>query len=967
MPGPMSRGSSQLSSDLDSPLSRDLSFRAPAPPEGSPWAPGLALRGGVEGRGGGDVPCAFSDLLQQLEAEHTRQVGELRHEVSRLRRTADHAAFSGWAPGRGDSESAVSFGEREEEDEEAEVRALAVSPPVTLAPLGPQGGPTAAVAAWELDDDGEPPEPAEDFAPPEATDEDPEVKERRVSIEDVEEPASGPWLLKVVIVSASGLRRTDWGPGQSADPYCICSVPGKQSLRYRTPVIHATTSPAWRHECVIAGWSVGEPLEFLVNDHDRFSKDDHLGSATLPSDSFHPEGFDGELPLADGGPNATTAAIRISVQVTRQRPAFQMHSAWQKWNNPMVNAASLDSNHIESLTMGVDVIRSNTNRSLRRGSPCMLDPSSSLRLTWDVIGIVVLTIDLVWIPMQVFDPPEVLFVMVLQWWSVLFWTLDIILSFNTGAHSKEGHVVMSRLQVARLYARRWLLLDLLVVGMEWLVLTRLDEKSFVSGATSAARAGKVMRVVRLFRILRLMRLVKMRELIFALQGLIESEFTTVLVMVFINLMTILGLNHVLACMWFMVGSTSDDGWVAKGGLTDGDFLTNYLISMQWTMAQFTPGSSLVHPSTVAERFFSLGVLILGFVVATCFVSNITSTLSAVWSMKRNERTQSLLLKKFLRQNSISRSLASRVTRYIHCVRELRQRKVHPSHVQYLTFLSGPLHVELLCELRGPQICSHRFLKEYKAVSKYAFRELCTSALEQLSFARNDAVFVHSSEARFMYFISTGSTVYRQKLTDPANKYMPLPRVKLEAGQWCCEHALWMPWQHVGDMKALSDVDATRLNAAKFVEVTSVDPHVFHLARQHGERYVEEAEQVASFERSALSDLPWRIRIVGSEATMVGLDGAHHDASRVILDAAAREVQEAEDIQMEMIEFSDSDSDAGMRPSDKPSRKSSSKSRRLVPALSTTDLHHARSLLNFTQLLPTSLRGRLGSWSSSRTA
>merc|ERR1719197_1991657 len=103
-------------------------------------------------------------------------------------------------------------------------------------------------------------------------------------------------------------------------------------------------------------------------------------------------------------------------------------------------------------------------------------------------------------------------------------------------------------------------------------------------------------------------------------------------------------------------------------------------------------------------------------------------MGTVWAANRYKYTQGFLLKKFLTRAHISRDLASRVTRYVDCVVELRHKTVPVSKVEYLKLLSGPLNVELQSALFEPHVTMHPFFNHYLTHSKTAMRQMCSTAL-----------------------------------------------------------------------------------------------------------------------------------------------------------------------------------------------------------------------------------------------
>jgi len=107
--------------------------------------------------------------------------------------------------------------------------------------------------------------------------------------------------LKVRVTSARSLRASDftltrWG---TSDPYCVCEISGKAKTGFKTQVIEKSLDPHWDYEGVVSNYKSGMALKFSVYDKDFSLKDDLLGSVTLSASQFHPNGFQGELPLKD--------------------------------------------------------------------------------------------------------------------------------------------------------------------------------------------------------------------------------------------------------------------------------------------------------------------------------------------------------------------------------------------------------------------------------------------------------------------------------------------------------------------------------------------------------------------------------------------------------------------------------------------------------------------------------------------
>lgn len=116
----------------------------------------------------------------------------------------------------------------------------------------------------------------------------------------------------LVIKSANALRAADVN-GKS-DPYCVISIPGKPLSVCKTKVAKKTLSPTWNEEFELQDYLPGDPIDFVVMDHDPVGPGDFLGSANLNGDAFYPEGYDDELTLEDKG-TRLESTLHVSIDI----------------------------------------------------------------------------------------------------------------------------------------------------------------------------------------------------------------------------------------------------------------------------------------------------------------------------------------------------------------------------------------------------------------------------------------------------------------------------------------------------------------------------------------------------------------------------------------------------------------------------------------------------------------------------
>mmetsp|Transcript_46367 Transcript_46367/g.100829 ORF Transcript_46367/g.100829 Transcript_46367/m.100829 type:complete len:664 (-) Transcript_46367:80-2071(-) len=479
----------------------------------------------------------------------------------------------------------------------------------------------------------------------------------------------------------------------------------------------------------------------------------------------------------------------------------------------------------------------------------MILPASKKRMFWDMLGLFFLAFDFIWIPMQVFDPPDWKSSQILEMATLIYWTADIPTSFCTAFVSKLGTVVRQITLIASRYIKTWFFLDLLLVATEWaaIALIKGDESGEMNADSAGLlRIGKILRAARIVRSLRLLRMMKMRQILFALQEHIDSEWMSIAFSTTSNMLTLLAVNHYVACFWFWLGKSSkgDESWVDFYAVRERDFGAKYVVSLHWSLTQFTPASMQVLPRNVKENAFAVIIIVCGLLGFSTFVSSITAAITRLRGLTSSDMAKSFMLRRFLKENSISHDLAGRLTRYIHLAVELHRSKVYPEKVELLAYLSGPMHVELRKELFSPYLGRHMFFSHYSTQSNAAMSQLCFSAVSKQSLSKGDSVFSLGSTAQAMYFLVSGTLFYERPKGIRWNLKTTIagkdPRLKtVVRGSYFCEAVLWTPWFHRGTMGTLIESEVIQLDAAKFRDITQQHRDVFAYAKEYANRYLLE--------------------------------------------------------------------------------------------------------------------------------
>lgn len=470
-------------------------------------------------------------------------------------------------------------------------------------------------------------------------------------------------------------------------------------------------------------------------------------------------------------------------------------------------------------------------------------PTSASRAPWDITGVAFLMTDVVMIPMMVFNIPDVLWLRILDYSTLTYWTLDIVASFCVGYYDARGHLIMDPRKVAVRYFRSWFFPDVLILLASYMPhVEGAIENSQLEGAGSL-RVFKFTRVARILRTLRLMRLMKLKNVMHAFQDKISSESVDIIAGLARNVLILVLINHNVACMWFYLGDQSwyADSWVNTYKFSNEPFGVQYLVSLHWSLTQFTPAGMQVNPTNILERTFNVVMILLAMVSFSTFVSSITASMTRLRTLKGNEVAQHFLLRSYLNDNGISRGLSMRIVRYVNLAIEMHRKKIDRSRVELLKLLSGPLNIELQMELFRPHLVVHRTLQQYDTFGASAMCDVCFYAVHKSSLSKGDVLFDLGVEAQSMFFVASGALVYARprqanNVRDGARK-----TARVQKDMWSCEGVLWMPWFHRGSMLAMIESDVVALNSAAFRKVTLTHASVYVFARRCAEQFRKELQ------------------------------------------------------------------------------------------------------------------------------
>jgi len=553
-----------------------------------------------------------------------------------------------------------------------------------------------------------------------------------------------------------------------------------------------------------------------------------------------------------------------------ERQKYTVSPLWKKGSMHNVKAESVDIEDDPGIASPQLRINVKSAATVLRCPSLPLSPNSVPKLTWDMAGLILICWDVFYIPLSVLDLTPVPFTIFMDYFTLIFWTLDMLMSSVSGFYIR-GDLEMSMRKIWVHYLTTWFLVDLIVVVPDWIT-------TITSSGEDMAQNLKIFRAFRALRILRLLRLLKLQRIVNIAYDFISSEYAFIMIGMLRLVVFIIVLNHVIACCWFLTGKMSHDTGLERSWLTDTpngnmlgeDKLYWYTTSLHWSLTQFTPASMEVSARNVPERILSIAVLFFALITFSSFVGSITTSMTALRSMRADTKKQFWMLRRYLNSKKISYATRSRIIKFLEFQSAKRQAEVSQESIEILDMLSVPLQNLLQYELRKQYMEAHPFFAYLQEHMRPVMIRLCSRVLKFVPFAPEDVVFRSGEESTAMYVVQSGDVEYHAKTgSGRAPK-----RLEVGSNGWISEASLWTMWWHRGQCTARSASSIGLIKPDEFVEIAKVHTASWNFCRMYAALFVE---NLSRLEVDDQNDMPWKLEDLQgfvSEAIL----GEQHDHS-----------------------------------------------------------------------------------------
>ncbi|CAJ1349281.1 unnamed protein product, partial [Effrenium voratum] len=482
-----------------------------------------------------------------------------------------------------------------------------------------------------------------------------------------------------------------------------------------------------------------------------------------------------------------------------------------------------------------------------------MSPNAELPLAWDILGLLFIAYDVFAIPLQAFPLSEDGFIDAMGWITLCFWTADIAMSNMVGFFDGP-RLVMQQYRITLRYLKTWFVLDCVVVIPDWFTRLAQDDSSDL-----LASLGRILRSARAVRVIRLLRLLKLQKMMNKIYDFIDSEYLFIVMDILRLLLFIVVLNHVIACLWYMVGFIGYENrtynWLEYTGYTQviqGGVLWQYLTALHWSLTQFTPAGMDVYARNVPERIMSVIVLGFAVIIFSSVLASVSASMTALRNLQGDAKKQFWLLRRYLRRKKVSVTSRVRIIKFLEHVTMIQARTVRVPDVKLLKRLSEPLKELVDYEIHKGTVKFYPFLDYLSNVLHSVVVKLCATAVQQVQFALQDCIFRSGDLAASMYFICSGRAKYVWPGSDSLQE--------LWEGHSLAEACLWTHWSHRGVLVvAQQPTQLLLLSPTGFADVMRMSQCCYVLCRRFAFSFV--ALLNAGENMGGNSDLPWDSELI----------------------------------------------------------------------------------------------------------
>jgi len=482
----------------------------------------------------------------------------------------------------------------------------------------------------------------------------------------------------------------------------------------------------------------------------------------------------------------------------------------------------------------------------------MLDPHGVFRIIFDFLSLLATIYDMSVYPyLLAFDSDIDIFVASL-WFSTIFWTSDMIVEFFTGYY-ENGHVHLNFSMSAKRYIQSYFAADVLLVGLDWVSSVMIFVMEMPSSRNQLVT--KILRILKFGRIVRLLgtvRTVKIPTRLTRLESHLTSDTARLATKMLSLMMAFLLSAHIMACMWYAVGSHSSAtspfrwvdmhivDWEAFPAIDRSEFRFlhqstsyQYLTALHWAVGCLSLDAIEINPKNPEERILNIISLTLGLLVSCSLISALSAAM-VEFQTKRSWKVETMSkLRTYLQQNRIDRRLVVLVTAQV--AERLRiKEKLKEEDVPALDLLSSSLRADLHFDMVRPSVLSHSFFALCANIDMALVQRMSASSVRIQHLRPNDELFTPEAASKSAFYMMHGELRYTQEPETSAVQEVHVDFVR--PGSWIAEASLWTEWIHVGTAAATGQCEVLVFSSESMAQEMKRHRDIHYITTEYCRQY-----------------------------------------------------------------------------------------------------------------------------------
>ncbi|XP_078697615.1 potassium/sodium hyperpolarization-activated cyclic nucleotide-gated channel 2-like isoform X2 [Branchiostoma floridae x Branchiostoma belcheri] len=302
----------------------------------------------------------------------------------------------------------------------------------------------------------------------------------------------------------------------------------------------------------------------------------------------------------------------------------------------------------------------------------IIHPYSHFRFVWDFIMLLLLTANLVILPIIIsfFNAEMQTRWIIVNCLSDAFFLIDIVLNFRTGIVLQDmADVVLDPKQIRKRYFKSWFVVDLLSsIPLDFIFL--IINEGIQPDLYKLSRSLRILKLAKILSLLKLLRLSRLVRYVRQWEEMLTFKifnFASAVIRIFNLICMMLLIGHWNGCLQFLVPMLQDfpeDCWVTKNELKDAHWATQYTWALFKAMSHMLCiGYGKRPPESITDLWLTMVSMISGATCFALFIGHATNLIQSMDTSRRQYQEKFKQVEEYMQYRKLPVHLRTRIQDY----------------------------------------------------------------------------------------------------------------------------------------------------------------------------------------------------------------------------------------------------------------------------------------------------------------